>query len=65
MTVEPLEMTRATVVFDKLCKEYGQERGVRGAVSLMDLYGSCEGKDTLDAYFGRKRADKTLEETGS
>jgi hypothetical protein len=31
-------------------------------LSLMDLYGSCEGEDTLDAYFERKRADKTLEE---
>jgi hypothetical protein len=32
-------------------------------LSLMDLYGSCEGEDTLDAYFERKRADKTLEES--
>jgi hypothetical protein len=32
------------------------------ALSLMDLYGSCEGEDTLDAYFERKRADKALEE---
>jgi hypothetical protein len=38
------------------------ERGVRGAVSLMDLYGSCEGEDTLDEYFERKRADKAFEE---
>jgi hypothetical protein len=28
----------------------------------MDLYGSCEGEDTLDAYFKRKQADKILEE---
>jgi hypothetical protein len=27
-------------------------------LSLMDLYGSCEGEDTLDAYFKRKQADK-------
>ncbi|MDR1256921.1 MAG: hypothetical protein LBJ86_04180 [Spirochaetaceae bacterium] len=38
------------------------ECGVRGAVSLMDLYGSCEGEDTLDEYFERKRADKAFEE---
>ena len=31
-------------------------------LSLMDLYGSCADEDTLDAYFERKRADKTLEE---
>jgi hypothetical protein len=31
-------------------------------LSLMDLYGSCEGEDTLDAYFECKRADKALEE---
>jgi hypothetical protein len=31
-------------------------------LSLMDLYGSCAGEDTLDAYFERKRADKALEE---
>ncbi|MDR1470077.1 MAG: hypothetical protein LBT00_12380 [Spirochaetaceae bacterium] len=32
------------------------------SLSLMDLYGSCEGEDTLDAYFERKRADKALED---
>ncbi|MDR1316065.1 MAG: hypothetical protein LBK13_04245 [Spirochaetales bacterium] len=31
-------------------------------VSLMDLYGSCAGEDTLDAYFKRKQADKALED---
>ena len=30
-------------------------------LSLMDLYGSCAGEDTLEAYFERKRADKMLE----
>jgi hypothetical protein len=32
-------------------------------VSLLDLYGSCAGEDTLDAYFKRKQADKALEDS--
>jgi hypothetical protein len=61
MTIEQLETTRAAVL-ENTFSEYGRERGVQRAVSLMDLYGSCEGEDTLDAYFERKRMDKTLEE---
>jgi hypothetical protein len=29
---------------------------------LLALRGSCEGLDTLDAYFERKRADKRIED---
>ncbi|MDR1147175.1 MAG: hypothetical protein LBK66_00940 [Spirochaetaceae bacterium] len=54
-----LTMTRGIAVCESAPDEYGRERCVR--VSLMDLYGSCEGEDTMDAYFERKRADKTLE----
>jgi hypothetical protein len=53
-----LAMTDAIDLCDSASGEYG--RCVR--VSLMDLYGSCEGEDTLDAYLERKRADKTLED---
>jgi hypothetical protein len=55
-----LGMTHGAAVCESAPAEYGREHCVR--VSLMDLYGSCEGEDTLDAYFERKRADKTLEE---
>jgi hypothetical protein len=54
------EMAEAIAVCESASGEYGRERRIR--VSLMDLYGSCEGEDTLDAYFERKRADKTLED---
>jgi hypothetical protein len=43
-------------------REEYRKHDVRESVSLMDLYGSCEGEDTLDAYFKRKQADKALEE---
>jgi hypothetical protein len=63
VTEEPVDqllgMTRGAAVCESAPDEYGREHCVR--VSLMDLYGSCEGEDTLDAYFERKRADKTLE----
>jgi hypothetical protein len=55
-----LAMTEAIDVCESASGEYGREHRVR--VSLMDLYGSCEGEDTLDAYFERKRADKALED---
>ncbi|MDR1096220.1 MAG: hypothetical protein LBL31_07505 [Spirochaetaceae bacterium] len=54
-----LAMTCAEDVCDSAAGEYGREQCVR--VSLMDLYGSCEGEDTLGAYFERKRADRALE----
>ena len=38
------------------------EEPPRTAISLLSLRGSCKGLDTMDAYFARKRADKTLEE---
>jgi hypothetical protein len=64
VTEEPVDqllgMERGAAVCESTPDEYGREHCVR--VSLMDLYGSCEGEDTLDAYFERKRADKTLEE---
>ena len=31
-------------------------------ISLLSLRGSCEGLDTMEAYFERKRADKALED---
>ena len=31
-------------------------------ISLLSLRGSCQGLDTMDAYFARKRADKTFED---
>jgi hypothetical protein len=55
-----LAMTGAIDLCDSASGEYGRERRVR--VSLMELYGSCEGEDTLDAYLERKRVDKTLED---
>jgi hypothetical protein len=30
--------------------------------SLLSMRGSCEGLDTMEAYFERKRADKELED---
>ncbi|MDR1932994.1 MAG: hypothetical protein LBQ57_09275 [Spirochaetales bacterium] len=38
------------------------EREQKSPLTLMDLYGSCEGKDTMEAYLERKRADKALED---
>jgi hypothetical protein len=29
------------------------------AATLLDLRGSCKGEDTMEAYWERKRADKT------
>jgi hypothetical protein len=55
-----LKMSNAITVCESAPDEYGREHCVQ--VSLMDLYGSCAGEDTLDAYFERKRADKTLED---
>ncbi|MDR1232106.1 MAG: hypothetical protein LBK61_12005 [Spirochaetaceae bacterium] len=54
------KMMYAIDVGESAPPEYGREHRVQ--ISLMDLYGSCEGEDTLDAYFERKRTDKTLEE---
>jgi hypothetical protein len=31
-------------------------------ISLLSLRGSCKGLDTMEAYFERKRAEKTLED---
>jgi hypothetical protein len=34
----------------------------KSAAGLLSLRGSCEGMDTMDAYFERKRADKVRED---
>jgi hypothetical protein len=45
----------------KMHEEY-RDAAKKLPLTLMDLYGSCEGKDTMEAYFERKRADKALED---
>jgi hypothetical protein len=36
-------------------------RAKKPVTSLLDLFGSCKGDDTLEAYFERKQADKDHE----
>jgi hypothetical protein len=38
-----------------------QNTAKRSMAPLMAMRGSCKGEDTLEAYFGRKRADKKRE----
>jgi hypothetical protein len=38
------------------------EEATKTDIPLLSLRGSCKGLDTMEAYFARKRADRTLED---
>jgi hypothetical protein len=71
----PLGKARITVQIDEPAPRQDGETSVSGLLalrgsgtregrsvsSLRALMGTCEGEDTLEAYFERKRADKLIE----
>jgi hypothetical protein len=56
----PLGVTEVAITFSGASIP---KAAVKGSFDgLLALRGSCEGIDTLDAYFERKRADKRIED---